>query len=130
MFKNLKNRCKDPKKKRFIIYGFINIFLTNIILQVLLLIVPTVYATFVSQIFNFIFGFYFYGKKVFKVRNLNKKHFLKYFCLGIIVWNLNWFIIDYISMFVYTKNIIALFLIPPLAMISYIFQKLFVFKNK
>ena len=130
MFEKFKKRYKDPKKKLFIIYGFINLLLTNIILQFFLLIVPIIYATFVSQLFNFLFGFYIYGKKVFKVRHLNKKHFMKYFLLSILVWNINWLTINYVSMFVYSKNIIALFLVIPLALISYISQKYFVFKKK
>jgi len=129
MFEKSKNRYKGPKKKLFVILGLINLLLTNIILQFLLLIVPTIYATFVSQIFNFLFGFYLYGKKVFKVNYLKKKHFIKYFLLCIIVWNINWLTINYISMFAYSKNIIALLLIPPLALISYISQKYFVFKK-
>ena len=122
------NRYKDPKKKLFVIFGLINLLLTNIILQVLLLIVPTILATFSSQLLNFLFGFYIYGKKVFKVKYLNKRQFMKYFLLSILVWNINWLTINYVSMFVYSKNIIALFLVPPLALISYISQKYFVFK--
>ncbi len=123
-------RYKDSKKKLFVIFGLINLFLTNIILQFLLLIVPTVLATFFSQLFNFLFGFYIYGKKVFEVKYLNKKHFMKYFLLSIVVWNINWLTINYVSMFIYSKNMIALFLVPPLALISYISQKYFVFRNK
>ena len=127
--KNLEKSLKI-KKKLFIIFGLINLFLTNIILQVLLFLVPTIFATFVSQIFNFLFGFYLYGKKVFKVRHLNNRHFMKYFLLSIIVWNINWLTIIYLSRFIYSENIIALFLVPPLAMTSYISQKYFVFKIK
>ena len=123
-------RFKDPKKKLFLIFGLINLFLTNIILQVLLFIVPTILATFASQLFNFLFGFYIYGKKVFEVKYLNKKHFIKYFLLSILVWHINWLTINYLSMFVYAKNMIALFLVTPLAVISYISQKYFVFKKK
>ena len=129
MFAKFKIRYKDPKKKLFIIYGLINLLLTNIILQVFLFIAPTIFATFVSQIFNFLFGFYLYGKKVFKVNNLNKKHLIKYFLLSIIVWNTNWLTIYYVSIFGYSKNIIALFLVPPLALISYLFQKYIIFKK-
>jgi len=124
------DRFKDSKKKLFVIFGLINLFLTNIILQFLLLIVPTVLATFFSQLFNFLFGFYVYGKKVFEVKYLNKKHFMKYFLLSILVWNINWLTINYVSRFVYSKNMIALLLVPPLALISYISQKYFVFRNQ
>ena len=130
MYDNLKKRYKDPKKKLFVLYGLINLFLTNIILQILLLIFSTIYATFLSQLFNFLFGFYLYGKKVFKVKSLDKKNFIKYFLLSIIIWNINWLAINYISMYGYSKNMIALFLVPPLALISYTSQKYFVFKKK
>ena len=55
---------------------------------------------------------------------------MKYFLLSIIVWNINWLTISYLSRFIYSENIIALFLVPPLAMTSYISQKYFVFKIK
>ena len=129
MFAKRKKKLQVSKRKLFIIFGLINLILTNIILQGLLFLVPIIYATFVSQIFNFLFGFYLYGKKVFKVKYLNKTQFIKYFLLIIIVWNTNWLTIYYVSIFGYSKNIIALYLIPPLAFISYLSQKYIVFKK-
>lgn len=115
------------KKRLFVIYGIINLFITNIILQISLLIIPTIYATFLSQLFNFSFGFYFYGKKVFRINSFNRFHFIKYMIQNILIWNLNWIFISYLNIFGFSKNIIALIIIPFLAILSYIFQRYFVF---
>ena len=117
------------KKSFFIIFGMINLFLTNLILQVCLFLFPTILATFISQLFNFLFGFYFYGRKVFIVRVLTKNQFIKYFLLSALIWNLNWISISFLSLYGFAKNIIALTIVPPLALISYICQKNFVFRN-
>ena len=37
----------------------------------ILLIIPTLLATILSQVINLMIGFYVYGKKVFKIRSLN-----------------------------------------------------------
>ena len=103
-------RIFNKKRYLFIYFGSINVLLTNIIIQIL-------------------FGFYFYGKNVFKVSFLQKSHFKKYIFLNIFIWNINWIIISYLNLFGISKNIIALFLVPPLALISYLSQKYIVFKE-
>ncbi len=50
----------------FIGYGILNFLITNIFLQIALLIMPTIFATVLSQFINLIIGFYIYGKKVFQ----------------------------------------------------------------
>jgi hypothetical protein len=75
-----------------------------------------------------LFGFYFYGKKVFEVKKLNKNHLTKYIFLNIGIWNSNWILITFLSSFWNQKNIIAFLMILPLALISYCWQKYFVFK--
>ena len=126
----LKTRLKGKSKSLFFIYGFINVLFTNIVLQCLLLIISSFYATLISQIFNFLFGFYFFGKKVFKVNALKRKQLLKYFFLNTLVWNLNWIFIEQLSSTGLSRNISALIIILPLGLISYIFQKNFVFIKK
>ena len=116
------------KKTLFLILGLINVLLTNLMIQIFLLFIPTIIATFVGQLFNFLFGFYFYGKKVFKVKKLNKNHLTKYIFLNVIIWNINWTLITYISSFWDQKNIIAFLIILPLALVSYCLQKYYVFK--
>ena len=115
-------------KYRFIFFGFINILLTNIILQILLICTTSIKATFVSQMANFFLGYYLYGKKVFKVRKLKIKIFLKYLILVLLLWNMNWMLIDYFYSFGISKNIASLVIVPFLALISYVSQKSVVFK--
>lgn len=125
----LRKKNYQRKEFLFIFYGLINVLLTNILLQCLLLLISTIYAALLGQIFNFLFGLYFYGKKVFKVFSLTNKHFLKYFLLNIMVWNLNWILIEEISTFGISKNLVSLIIIMPLAFFSYVIQKYFVFRN-
>ena len=130
MFREFQLRLKDPKKKLFLIYGFINLLFTNLIVQIFLFIIPIIYATFLSQLFNFLFGFYIYGNKVFKVNHFKSKYLIKYFLLTIFIWTINWLSIDYLNILGYSKNIIALLIVPPLALLSYLSQKYIVFKIK
>ena len=123
------NIFKDIKY-RFIFFGFINILLTNIILQILLICTSSIKATFVSQMANFFLGYYLYGKKVFKVRKLKIGIFLKYLILVLLLWNMNWMLIDYFYSFGISKNIASLVIVPFLALISYVSQKSVVFKYK
>lgn len=122
-------RIFNKKRYLFIYFGSINVLLTNIIIQILLVFIKPIFATLIGQLFNFLFGFYFYGKNVFKVSFLQKSHFKKYIFLNIFIWNINWIIISYLNLFGFSKNIIALFLVPPLALISYLSQKYIVFKE-
>lgn len=117
----------SKKKTLFIIYGIINLFFTNLILQILLILIPTILSTFISQVFNFLFGFYFYGKNVFKIKKINRYHFTKYLFLNIFLWNLNWITINYLGSFGFSKNNIAFFLIPFLALLSYLLQRYIIF---
>ena len=117
----------NDKKVLFLIYGLVNVLLTNLLLQILLLFFPIFFATLLSQIFNLNFGFYIYGLKVFKVKFLGKKIYLKYFFLHLLIWILNWFLINLLYSFNISKNLAALFVVPFLALISYIYQKNIVF---
>lgn len=118
---------KDSKY-RFAFFGLINVLLSNIILQILLFNTSSVKATFVSQMVNFFLGYYLYGKKVFIVRNLKIIVFIKYLILVIILWNMNWILIEYFHSFGISKNIASLVIVPFLALISYVSQKNVVFK--
>ena len=125
---NLKQNKKEiQEKKLFIFFGVLNVFFTNIILQITLTFFSTVLATFLSQLFNLNFGYYIYGKKVFKVNKLKKRYFINYFVLNIFLWNINWCIISFLTIFNISKNISALALVPFLALLSYLYQKYVVF---
>ena len=119
----------ENKKILFLIYGFINVLSTNLILQISLLFLPIIFATLISQIFNLNFGFYLYGLKVFKVKFLGKKIYFKYLSFHLFLWILNWFLINFIYSFNISKNLAALFLVPFLALISYVYQKNIVFNK-
>lgn len=120
-------KIKD-ERKLFLIYGILNFFITNIILQILLLLIPTILATVFSQIVNLIIGFYLYGKKVFNFKNLNKYVFKKYLFLALIIWLLNFGIIQSFYNVGVNKNKTAILIIPLLVIISYLSQRNFVFK--
>ncbi len=118
----------NRQKRSFLGYGIINFMITNIFLQISLLIMPTLLATVLSQFINLIIGFYIYGKKVFKFRALNERVFKKYLLLAIILWLLNFSIIQLFFYYGINKNLTASVIIPLLVGISYLSQKNFVFK--
>ena len=109
-------------------YGILNFFITNIILQFSLLILPTLIATVLSQIINFSLGYYFYGKKVFKLNKLNNNIFRKYLLLAGILWICNFGLIESFFYFGVSKNLTAILIIPLLVLISFISQKNYIFK--
>ena len=125
--KNGKFNLRDNKKVLFLLYGFINFLSTNFLLQISLLFLPIFFATFISQIFNLNFGFYLYGLKVFKVKFLSKRNYLKYLFFHLFLWILNWFLINFIYSFNVSKNLAALLVLPFLALISFVYQKNIVF---
>ena len=130
IFKN-KSRLHliNNKKVLFLIYGLVNVLITNLLLQIFLFFFPIFFATLISQIFNLNFGFYLYGLKVFKVGFLGKKIYLKYLFFHLFLWILNWFLINFIYSYNISKNLAALFVVPFLALISYVYQKNIVFNK-
>ena len=120
---------REDKKALFLIYGLINVLSTNLILQISLLFLPIIFATFISQIFNLNFGFYLYGLKVFKVKLFSKKIYLKYLYFHLFLWIVNWFLINIIYSYNVSKNLAALLVLPFLALISFVYQKNIVFIN-
>ena len=117
-------------KRNFLILGFFNFLITNIILQILLLISSISIATFVSQFINITIGYFLYSKFVFLVKNKNFKNFSKYFMIALIIWQLNYFSISFLySQLSFNKNISAILMIPILTLISFLAQKYYVFKK-
>ena len=100
-------RKKGGIKTLFLIFGLINVLLTNLIIQIFLV--------------------FLYGKKVFGLKTLNQFHLYKYILLNIFIWNLNWILISNLNFIGFSKNVVALILLPPLALISYLFQRKIVF---
>ena len=116
------------EKRLFLSIGIFNFLITNFILQVLLLLIPTILATVVSQLVNLVLGYYLYGEKVFKFTRLSKFIFFKYLFLAFILWIFNFGLIQYFFYEGFNKNMTAIFIIPLLVIISYLSQKYFVFK--
>ncbi len=124
----LRNLQINKQKKLFLFFGFLNFLITNAVLQISLLFTPIFFSTILSQMINLLIGYYLYGKKVFKLNKLTNLVFRKYFVLAFIIWILNFSIIRLFFFLGVNKNISALFVIPLLVMISYFFQKRYVFK--
>ena len=116
-------------KIRFLIYGLINTLITNIFLQIIILLLPLWISTFLSQMFNLIFGFFIYSKLVFNLRKNKLNSFLKYFLFSIFAWNLNAFLILKMNYHLNINiRISAILTIPLLAILSFYFQKKIIFK--
>ena len=124
--KNFKHFSRG-RKRLFLFYGIANFLITNSVLHLLLLVIPIFLATIVSQITNLIIGFYFYGKKVFKMKNLTYQEFRKYILLATFNWTLNYVSIRFMYENGIDKNLAAIFTIPFLVLISYFSQRRYIF---
>jgi len=121
------NFLSKGEKRLFLFYGTTNFLITNFVLHLLLLTIPIFLATVISQITNLLIGFYLYGKKVFKFNNLTYKELYKYILLASFIWILNYLSIKFMFENGINKNLAAIFNIPFLVLISYYFQKNFIF---
>ena len=117
------------KKRRFLVYGSINVIITNLVLQALLLVTSTSVATFLSQFINVTIGFLFYGKLVFKVNKLQRTSAFLYAILATLIWLVNWSGISLLIDIGLSPNLSAILLVPILAAFSYIIQRFLIFKN-
>ena len=127
--KILRKSERKGEKRLFLIFGILNFLITNVVLQLSLLLIPTLFSTMLSQTVNVLIGYFLYGKKVFKIKELNKFVFKKYLFLATILWFLNFVFIEALFYFGVNKNITAIFIIPLLVVISYLSQRNFVFKK-
>jgi len=117
------------RKRRFLGYGALNVLLTNLVLQLLLLVLGTGLATFLSQVLNVGLGFVLYGKRVFRVERLQKRSALAYALMALVLWWCNWAGISLLAHTGFSRNLAAFLLIPVLAALSYTVQKLVVFRQ-
>ena len=104
-----------------------NVLYSLVITSILLLVMPIFLATIISQITNLAIGFYLYGKKVFKMNYLTYKELRKYILLASFIWILNYASIRFMYEIGINKNLAAIFTIPFLVLISYFFQKKYIF---
>ena len=105
-----------------------NFLISNIVLQIALLLIPTFFATFLSQVVNLLVGYNLYGKKVFKLQKLNNLILKKYLFVSIISLTLNYIVIESFFYYGINKNLTAILLIPLLVSFSFFSQKFYVFK--
>ena len=120
------------RKRRFIISGSINFLITNIILQYLIYlnIFSLGLCTLISQIVNLIIGYYLYGKIVFNIKEINQiSRKFKYTVFSSSIWLINWLGIKTFTIYTLNNNISAFIMIGPLAIISFLVQKHFIFKQ-
>ena len=119
-------------KRRFFVAGVANIFLTNLLLQLLLFsgLISLGGCTFISQLFNGMFGYMIYGKFVFASQALRTfSRPVRYLVLMMSLWLLNWTGIYVLQGFNVSKNAGGLLMILPLAVYSYSVQRRWVFKK-
>ena len=116
------------RKRRFLLYGGLNVLITNAALQLLLPLLPIGLATLLSQLINFGLGYVLYGKGVFRVDRLGRRSAAAYGLVSALVWGVNWGGIRLLSGEGVNRNLAALLLVPVLPLISYSLQKRFVFR--
>ena len=122
---------KNKEKRKFLLAGILNVFLTNLSLQIFLLLnlFNISISTFLSQLINMTFGYIIYSKFIFKVKNFKNKNFIKkYILLMAFLWISNFLGIKVGGLFGINPNQSALLMIPCLAVMSFLIQKLWVFK--
>ena len=120
-------------KRRFLVAGLANIFLTNLLLQLLLFsgLISIGGCTLISQLFNGMVGYMIYGKFVFASQVLLRTFCrpVRYLALMMSLWLLNWTGIYVLQSFNFGKNAGGLLMIIPLAAYSYTLQRRWVFKK-
>jgi hypothetical protein len=117
------------RKRRFLLFGAVNVLITNLALQGLLLVASTGFATFLSQLLNVSIGFVLYGKGVFRVDRLQRRSAFAYGLLALLLWWVNWAGISVLVGLGCARHLAALLLVPALAVLSYAAQKLVVFRS-
>jgi putative flippase GtrA len=116
------------RKRRFLLFGALNVALTNLLLQLLLWCgVATGLATLGSQLLNLGLGYLLYGMHVFRVASLQGRSALAYAALALLLWCLNWGGINGLAVLGWPRNWAALSLVPLLAALSYRLQRQWVF---
>jgi putative flippase GtrA len=115
------------RKRRFLLFGSLNVVVTNACLQALLRIVPIGVATLFSQLINLVLGFVLYGKYVFRVNRLRRRSAVLYAIVSALIWVINWGGILLLVHHGIQRNLAALVMMPLLPWISYGLQRHFVF---
>jgi len=118
------------RKRRFLLYGTLNVGVTNLLLQLLLWFhLATGLATLLSQLLNVGLGYVLYGTQVFEAPSLGRRSAATYGLLALLLWWCNWGGIQGLAAMGWPRNWAALVLVPVLAVISYLAQKTVVFRS-
>ena len=122
--------ASSGRKRRFLVYGALNVGVTNLLLQLLLWFqLATGLATLLSQLLNVGLGYVLYGTRVFQVTRLGRRSAAAYGVLAVLLWWCNWGGIQGLVLLGWPRNWAALVLVPVLAVISYLAQKTLVFRS-
>ena len=116
------------RKRRFLLFGVVNVLLTNGALLLLLHLVTIGLATFLSQLLNVVLGYWLYGTRVFRVKRFAWRSAGAYGGLALTIWLLNWLGIRLLTGAGLARGWAALALVPLLAALSYGVQKTLVFR--
>ena len=115
---------------KFGMLGLANV-VSCIVLQTILIkytdMKPSLLAACV-QIWNLLSGYILYGKVYFGSRLRSKDKFMKYICLNLINYILNWIVLAIPFMSV-SKEIKTLIIVPVIACMSYYIQKNIIFND-
>ncbi|MCP9775738.1 GtrA family protein [Cyanobium sp. WAJ14-Wanaka] len=120
------------RKRRFGAAGVANVLVTNLLLQLLLWehSLPAWLCTLTSQLVNGGIGYVLYGKWVFKASGLRQSQpALRYALSQALLWLLNWALISGGHQLALNRNFAALLAVPPLAVMSYLIQKQWIFRS-
>ena len=118
------------RKRRFGAAGIANVAVTNLVLQVLLLVpaLPSWLCTLISQLINGTAGYILYGKFVFRATSLRRiKPGSRYAIGQLALWLLNWGGLILGERAGLPRSFTAILAIPILAITSYTIQKYWVF---
>jgi putative flippase GtrA len=121
---------------RFLLVGGLNFLLTNLTLQLLLLLpaLPTIAAAAASQLVNALLGFFLYGSQVFaeqsgyaSSQSVTPQRALRFGALSCLLLLANTVGINLAAQSGFTRNLGAVAMIPLLTLASYWGQKNWVF---
>ena len=130
MSRIIPNEGAVGRKRRFGAAGIANVAVTNLVLQLLLLIpaVPSWLCTLISQLINGTAGYLLYGKFVFRTTSLRDiRPGARYAICQLALWLLNWGGLIVGETIGLPRSLAAILAIPILAIMSYTIQKRWVF---
>jgi putative flippase GtrA len=128
---HLATRSQVGQKRRFSAAGMTNIAASNAVLQALLALnAPVSISTLITQVFNACIGYITYGKYAFRTPINNPQAVVRYTAMAGSLWFANWGGIRALEQLRVPKTAGALIMILPLAIISYLIQLRWVFRQQ